>query len=44
MKWCRVLVLFDRLLWKNIIVVECYKIELVIGMGSYGVIYVVNDL
>ena len=44
MKWRRILALFDRPLRKNTIVVERYKIESVIGMGSYGVTYVVNDL
>lgn len=44
MKWRRVLALFDRPLRKNTIVAERYKIESVIGMGSYGVTYVVNDL
>ena len=44
MKWRRILALFDRPLRKNTIVAERYKIESVIGMGSYGVTYVVNDL
>ncbi|MBE5108823.1 protein kinase [Bacillus thuringiensis] len=44
MKWRRVLAFFDRPLRKNTIVAERYKIESVIGMGSYGVTYVVNDL
>lgn len=39
MKWRRILALFDRPLRKNTIVVERYKIESVIGMGSYGVTY-----
>ncbi|NWK69944.1 protein kinase [Bacillus paramycoides] len=44
MKWRRVLALFDRPLRKNTIVAERYNIESVIGMGSYGITYVVNDL
>ncbi|YAR63661.1 serine/threonine protein kinase [Bacillus cytotoxicus] len=44
MKWRHILAWFDRPSRKNTIVIERYKIESVIGMGSYGFTYKVVDL
>ncbi|KEK24038.1 serine/threonine protein kinase [Bacillus gaemokensis] len=44
MKWRNILAWFDRPLQKNTIVAQRYEIESVIGMGSYGFTYIVNDL
>ncbi|MEH7457378.1 serine/threonine-protein kinase [Bacillus sp. JJ1127] len=44
MNWRKIIAWFDRPLRKNTIVAQRYKIESVIGMGSYGFTYIVNDL
>lgn len=44
MKWRNVLAWFDKPLRNDTIVTQRYKIESVIGMGSYGFTYIVYDL
>ncbi|MDM5188542.1 protein kinase [Bacillus sp. DX4.1] len=44
MKWRDILAWFDRPLRLGTIVAQRYRIESVIGMGSYGFTYIVNDL
>ncbi|MBC6972956.1 serine/threonine-protein kinase [Bacillus sp. Xin] len=44
MKWRDILAWFDRPLRTDTIVTQRYKIKSVIGMGSYGFTYIVNDL
>ncbi|AIK38938.1 tyrosine kinase family protein [Bacillus pseudomycoides] len=44
MKWRDILAWFDRPLRMDTIVSQRYKIESVIGMGSYGFTYIVYDL
>ncbi|WP_459503035.1 serine/threonine protein kinase [Bacillus sp. C1] len=44
MKWRNILALFDRSLGHDTIVSQRYQIKSVIGMGSYGFTYIVDDL
>ncbi|MEY8347259.1 serine/threonine-protein kinase [Bacillus cereus] len=44
MKWRNILAWFDKPLRNDTIVTQRYKIESVIGMGSYGFTYIVYDL